>query len=163
MIVIGLSMKLVGSSHHDCVYFKYEHNINYQKIQKRFLQAVDSLDHTHVVVSSQSVSQRIFLLSTVLVQMSVTIFPIIKGHYFTWLSASLFTQAILHDGGQHSNHCCSNLSWVTVNMFYFSVLQLILGFYLPYLKKVLEIVSLGSQTSITQNSCSVHCTSEFWW
>lgn len=46
---LGLSMKLVGSSHHDYVYFKYEHNTNYQKIQKRFLEAVDSLDHNNVV------------------------------------------------------------------------------------------------------------------
>jgi len=69
-IVLGLSMKLVGSSHNDCMYFKYDHNTNYQKIQKRFLEAVDSLDHNSILVSSQS--KNIVLLSAVLVQMSVT-------------------------------------------------------------------------------------------
>jgi hypothetical protein len=54
LIVIGLSMKVVGSICHDYVYFKYEHNTNYQKIQKRFFEAVESLNHDNVLVSSQS-------------------------------------------------------------------------------------------------------------
>lgn len=69
-IVTGLSMKPVGSSHHGCMYFKYDHNTNYQKIQKRFLEAVDSLNHNSILVSSQS--KNIVLLSAVLVQVSVT-------------------------------------------------------------------------------------------
>jgi len=69
LIVIGLSMKLVESSHHGCMYFKYDHSTNYQKIQKRFLEAVDSLDHNSILVSNQLI---IVLLSAVLVQVSVT-------------------------------------------------------------------------------------------
>lgn len=46
---LGLSMKLVGSLHQDCTYFKYEHNTNYQQIQKRFLEAVESLNPDNIV------------------------------------------------------------------------------------------------------------------
>jgi hypothetical protein len=46
-------MKLVGNLHHDCTYFKYEHNTNYQQIQKRFLEAVESLNPDNIVVSSE--------------------------------------------------------------------------------------------------------------
>jgi hypothetical protein len=47
-------MKLVGNMHCDCTYFKYEHNANYQQIQKMFLQAVESLNPDNIVVSSHS-------------------------------------------------------------------------------------------------------------
>jgi hypothetical protein len=46
-------MKLIGNMHYDCTYFKYEHNTNYQQIQKMFLQAVESLNPDNIVVSSQ--------------------------------------------------------------------------------------------------------------
>jgi hypothetical protein len=52
------------------MYFKYDHNTNYQKIQKRFLEAADSLNHNSIVVSSQS--KNTVLLSAVSVQVSVT-------------------------------------------------------------------------------------------
>jgi len=77
-IVIGLSMKLVGSSNHGCMYFKYDHSTSYQKIQKRFLEAVDSLDHHSILVSSQLI---IVLLSAVLVQVSVTLISLCCSEY----------------------------------------------------------------------------------
>jgi len=62
-------MKLIGSTHNGCIYFKYDHSTNYRKIQKTFLEAVDSLDHNRILVSNQLI---IVLLSAVLVQVSVT-------------------------------------------------------------------------------------------
>jgi hypothetical protein len=47
-------MKLVGNLNHDCAYFKYEHNTTYQQIQKRFLEAVESLNPDNIVVSNHS-------------------------------------------------------------------------------------------------------------
>jgi len=47
-------MKLVGNMHYDYAYFKYEHNTNYQQIQKRFLEAVESLNPDNIVVSNHS-------------------------------------------------------------------------------------------------------------
>jgi hypothetical protein len=69
VIVTGLTMKLVGSSNHGYMHFKYEHNTNYQKIQKIFLEAVNSLDHNSVLVSIHS---KMLLLSAVLVLVSAS-------------------------------------------------------------------------------------------
>ncbi|XP_069701735.1 ribosome quality control complex subunit TCF25 [Periplaneta americana] len=46
---LGLSMKLVGNIHYDYAYFQYEHNTNYQQVQKRFLDAVESLNPDNIV------------------------------------------------------------------------------------------------------------------
>jgi len=73
-IVIGLSMKLVGSNH-GCMYFKYDHDTIYQKIQKRFLEAVYRIDDYAILVSNQLT---IVLLSADLVQVSVTTFLYLK-------------------------------------------------------------------------------------
>jgi hypothetical protein len=70
-IVIGFLMKLVGNNHHGCMYFTFEHNTDYQKIQKRFLEAVDSLDHNIILVSSQS--KNIVLLAAVLFLLYITL------------------------------------------------------------------------------------------
>jgi hypothetical protein len=55
----------------------------------------------------------------------------------------------------------SNLLWMGVHTFQFSVLQLILDLYSPYLREVLETFSFGFQTCVTSNKqvgCSLHVT-----
>jgi SAM-dependent MidA family methyltransferase len=69
-------MKLVGNLNHDCAYFKYEHNTSYQQIQKRFLEAVESLNPDNIVVSSHSENMSICyigfeVLNTMAVKSSV--------------------------------------------------------------------------------------------
>jgi hypothetical protein len=47
---------------------------------------------------------------------------------------------------------------------YFNTLQLIFGFNWPYLKKMLRMVTFGSQIRLTRNKHDVHCKSKFcWW
>jgi hypothetical protein len=124
-------MKLVGSSHHGYMYFKYEHNTNYQKIQKRFLEAVDSLNHNSIIVSSQS--ENIVTLCS-LVQVSVTT--------FTRHILSLFTQTVVHDERQSSNLCYSNFPWVWVCIFRFTV-AIDIKFLFTMFKEGVEIYFLG--------------------
>ena len=45
-------MRLVGDIFSEYAYFTYEHNNYYQKIQKRFLEAVESLNPDNIVVST---------------------------------------------------------------------------------------------------------------
>lgn len=46
---LGLSMNVVRKTHFGSIYFTYEHNSHYQQIQKRFLQAVESLNPDNIV------------------------------------------------------------------------------------------------------------------
>jgi len=110
--VIGLSMKLVGSSHHGCMYFKYDHNTNYQKIQKRFLEAVDSLDHNSILVSSQS--KNIVLLSAVLFLLYITLCDILyhSSLRLLWMvrgRAAIAAFLLSHESGSTCfiSLCCS--------------------------------------------------------
>lgn len=54
-----------------------------------------------------------------------------------------------------------NLPWVGVHTFWFHVLQLMLGFYSPYLKKVLVTFPFVSKTRVSSNKY-VRCTSVFY-
>jgi len=68
--------------------------------------------------------------------------------YFVRQLAALLSQNISHDRRQHSTCHYSNLSWVNVHLFQFSVLQFILGFYSSYSKHVMKIFSFSSQLSV---------------
>ena len=69
-----------------------------------------------------------------------------------------------YDGRQCSIHCYSTLPCAGTHMFQFCVLQLILGFYSSYLKKVLETISLGlPDMSYLTNIFTVHCSLKFMW
>ncbi len=46
----GLQMKLLNNPNSDILEFTFEHEKEYQQIQFDFLDAVDSLDHNHIVV-----------------------------------------------------------------------------------------------------------------
>jgi hypothetical protein len=59
---------------------------------------------------------------------------------------SSFRKIRLTAGRQRSVRCCFSLPWVGVQIFQFNVLCLMLGFYSPCLKNVLEMFSFGSQT-----------------
>ena len=67
----------------------------------------------------------------------------IQGHYFIYQIASHFTQ----------NIWCNSLLWGRDHTITFNLLQLILSFYSPYLKIVLEMVVFGLQTCVTFNKC----------
>jgi len=96
------------------------------------------------------------------------------------------TQTLSHEGRHSSSYHYLNLPQGTVHTFQINVLQLILGFYTPCWKKVLEIlvqctafnvmfesphsnkvlqvVSSGPQTCDTCNKHAVHSTPKFcWW
>lgn len=47
-------MRIAAEMHGVIMSFKYEHNTNYQQIQKMFLEAVESLNPDIIVVSSHS-------------------------------------------------------------------------------------------------------------
>ena len=49
-IISGLSMSLVKSEN-GVHYFTYEHSVNYQQVQLKFLEAVESLNPDNIVVS----------------------------------------------------------------------------------------------------------------
>lgn len=48
---LGLSMKFLETKD-DCQYFAFEHSNAYQNIEKKFLEAVESLDPDNLVVST---------------------------------------------------------------------------------------------------------------
>ena len=52
------------------------------------------------------------------------------------------------------------LSWVSMHLFHFRVLQFIWGFYSPYSKQVMRIFSFSSQLSVKSNKHVIHCTSK---
>jgi hypothetical protein len=58
-------------------------------------------------------------------------------------------QTVLRDSRQEPSLRASSLQQIDVHLFYFRVFPLVLCFYSPYLKKVLEKVSFISQVSIT--------------
>lgn len=47
---LGLSMKLLETKD-GCQYFTYEHSLGYQNVEKKFFEAVDSLNPDNIVVS----------------------------------------------------------------------------------------------------------------
>jgi hypothetical protein len=64
----------------------------------------------------------------------------VQEHYIIWQPASHFSQAILHDARPCSAHHYVNLLRIGIHTFQLNALLLILGFYLPYLRKVLADV-----------------------
>lgn len=50
-----------------------------------------------------------------------------------------------------------------VHVFQFNVFHLVLDFYAPYLKNMLEVVTFTSQIHTTADRHIVHCTSKFCW
>ena len=61
------------------------------------------------------------------------------------------TQTTVCGSRQSCTHCYSNVLWALVHMFQFNIMQLILGFYSPCLKKVLYISTFSSQTCDISN------------
>ena len=70
---------------------------------------------------------------------------------------------ILCNSKQHNTYHCINLPSAEIHAFWFKVLQLVLVFYSSYLKKVLKLLSFGSQTHITSNGhiCVGCCQGNF--
>jgi hypothetical protein len=85
----------------------------------------------------------------------------IVGPVFIWSVPLVTSQSLLYGGRHYGGHRYSNTPWVGVHASWFNVLQLISGFYPPYLKQVLEVFSFGLETRSAPNKHVVRFTSKF--
>jgi hypothetical protein len=73
--------------------------------------------------------------------------------HFIQQFASIFILSVLCNGRQHNAHRYSNVPSDKVHMLIVqcTVVNTVLGFYSPYLKKVLKMLSFSSQIQVTSN------------
>jgi hypothetical protein len=99
----------------------------------------------------------------ILLQVQSLKISVLQTLYFIWQFTSLVSQKNQRDGRQRGACSESDSPWVGVHTFKCNVLQLILRFYSPYLRKVLEVFSFGSQTCVISNKQLVYWTVKFCW
>jgi len=67
---------------------------------------------------------------------------IVQGVILFNMSYDYFSETVSHDSRQYSICCYCSLLWGRAHMFELNVFHLVLGFYSPYLQKVLGLMSL---------------------
>lgn len=88
---------------------------------------------------------------------------LVQGNYVIWQMVSHFTGLLCMTAGSTALTTIPFCLQVTSHTFYVIMLQLILCFHVPYVKKVLEKVFFSSQMCITVTK-NAHCTLMFcWW
>ena len=76
---------------------------------------------------------------------------IIKDQYFVWQLLSLFSRNFPHDPRLRWARRWSNIPSVKAHEYWFVIVLLILGFYLPYVRKMLETTVIPRLTKIIRS------------